>query len=232
MVTKPTNKKRLTLDSDEPSLLFAVNQLLLTGGIDFDEWWKEFVKPPIDSKTKKPLTDWTKPKFVDRTPKTNESIGRWIRYFPDKDDEINFYDLSGTDRDLVHHITAIGYQQGGESGGIPGKNSKPQLEGFPLIELYFYSPDRKKGVKRIRCVGYTDAPKIANLKLAQMVTSADIKRWAAKIKTVEQLSEINALIPSRQMRLVKLNLSLTVDCLKVCQKQIYRLIQLRRRYKS
>lgn len=43
------------------------------------------------------------------------------------------------------------------------------------------------------------------------------------------LEEINSLIPSPQMRLVKLNLSLTVDLLKVCQKQVFRLVQLRRR---
>lgn len=184
MVTKTTDKKRLTLDRDEPSLLFAVNELLQTGGIDFDDWWKEFIRPPIDPKTKKPLPDWTKPKFTDRTPKTEQSIGRWIRYFPDKDYEATFYDLSGTDADLVHHIMAISYQQGGEAGGIPGKNSKPPLEGFPLIELYFYGSDRKAGVKRIRCVGYTDNPKIANLKLAQLVTPADINRWATKIKTI------------------------------------------------
>ena len=43
------------------------------------------------------------------------------------------------------------------------------------------------------------------------------------------LEEINSLIPSSHMKLVKLNLSLTVDLLKVCQKQIFRLAQLRRR---
>ncbi|MEG4583053.1 hypothetical protein QUA71_26080 [Microcoleus sp. MON1_C5] len=48
------------------------------------------------------------------------------------------------------------------------------------------------------------------------------------VSAIELLSEINALIPTKQMRLVKLNLTLTVDCLKVCQKQIYRVIQLYR----
>jgi hypothetical protein len=43
------------------------------------------------------------------------------------------------------------------------------------------------------------------------------------------LEEINGLIPSSQMKFVKLNLSLAVDLLKVCQKQIFRLVQLRRR---
>jgi hypothetical protein len=45
----------------------------------------------------------------------------------------------------------------------------------------------------------------------------------------ELLEEINALIPSSHMKFVKLNLSLAVDLLKVCQKQIFRLVRLRRR---
>lgn len=47
--------------------------------------------------------------------------------------------------------------------------------------------------------------------------------------TLELLEQINELIPSSQMRLLKLNLSLVVDSLKVCQKQIFRLVQLYRR---
>jgi len=43
------------------------------------------------------------------------------------------------------------------------------------------------------------------------------------------LEEVNGLIPSSHMKLVKLNLSLAVDLLKVCQRQIFRLAQLRRR---
>lgn len=43
------------------------------------------------------------------------------------------------------------------------------------------------------------------------------------------LDEINGLIPISQMKFLKLNLSLAVDLLKVCQKQIFRLVQLRRR---
>jgi hypothetical protein len=45
----------------------------------------------------------------------------------------------------------------------------------------------------------------------------------------ELLEEINSLIPSSHMKFLKLNLSLAVDLLKVCQKQIFRLAQLRRR---
>ncbi|NQE35208.1 hypothetical protein [Microcoleus asticus] len=182
MPQKPTDK-RLTLDGDEPSLLFAINDLLSTGGIDFDDWWKEFSKPPT-SKAGKEIEIWTKPKFIDVTPVGKSNIGRWIKYFPDKEDESTFYKLSGSDRDLVYHITAIGYQQGGSAENVSGKNSKPQLKGFPLLELHFISPEKKAGVKWIRCAGYTDDEKIAALKLAKLVTPADIRGWATKIKTI------------------------------------------------
>lgn len=43
------------------------------------------------------------------------------------------------------------------------------------------------------------------------------------------LEEVNSLIPTSHMKFLKLNLSLAVDILKVCQKQIFRLVQLRRR---
>ena len=43
------------------------------------------------------------------------------------------------------------------------------------------------------------------------------------------LEEINSLIPTSHFKFLKLNLSLAVDLLKVCQKQIFRLVQLRRR---
>jgi|GEM_PF-2624959 len=43
------------------------------------------------------------------------------------------------------------------------------------------------------------------------------------------LEEINSLIPTSHMKFVKLNLSLAVDILEVCRKQIFRLVQLRRR---
>ena len=182
MPQKPVDK-RLTLDTDEPSLLFAINDLLSTGGIDFDEWWDEFSKPPV-SKTQKEIEGWTKPKFIDTTPKNKSGVGRWIKYYPDKEDEATFHNLSGTDRDLVYHITAIGYQQGGSAENISGKNSKPPLKGFPLLELYFISPDKKVGLKWIRCNGYTDDPKVAATKLAKLVTPADIRIWANKIKTI------------------------------------------------
>jgi hypothetical protein len=181
MPQKPS-ARRLTLDADEPSLLFAINELLATGGgIDFDEWWDEFSKPPTN---KIDLETWTKPKFIDITPKNKSDVGRWIKYYPDKDDESTFYKLSGTGKDLIHHINAIGYQGGNSIGNVSGKNSKPSLKGFPLIELVFVSPEKIRGVKCIRCAGFTDDEKVAATKLAKLVTPADIKRWATKIKTI------------------------------------------------
>lgn len=180
MTTKPPSK-RLILEDNEPSLLFAINQLLQNGGIDFDEWWDEFKRPPVNKADRE---SWTQPKFIDVTPKTEKSIGRWIKYFPDREDEGTSYLLSGTGKDLVNHVIAIGYQQSGGATALSGKNSKPPLKGFPLIELHFTSDDRKAGQKWIRCAGYTDDEKIANAKLAKLLTPADIKKWCQKIKVV------------------------------------------------
>jgi hypothetical protein len=44
----------------------------------------------------------------------------------------------------------------------------------------------------------------------------------------ELLEEVNSLIPTSRYKFLKLNLSLVVDLLKVCQKQIFRLTQLHR----
>jgi hypothetical protein len=93
--------------------------------------------------------------------------------------------LSGTAKDLVHHIIAIGYQQGSSVENASGKNSKSPLRGFPLLELYFISPEKKVGVKRIRCTGFTDDDLISKtFKLIQPVTPADIRKWANKIKII------------------------------------------------
>ena len=43
------------------------------------------------------------------------------------------------------------------------------------------------------------------------------------------LEEVNSLIPSPEMKFLKLNLTLAVDILHVCRKQIFRLAKLRRR---
>jgi len=54
-------------------------------------------------------------------------------------------------------------------------------------------------------------------------------RFCETISTCQELlEEVNGLIPSSRMKFLKLNLSLAIDLLKVCQKQVFRLIQLRR----
>ncbi|MEG5048579.1 hypothetical protein [Microcoleus sp. B4-C1] len=182
-MAKNTTDKRLTLDSDEPSLLFAINDLLATGGIDFDEWWKEFSKPP-SGKNKKQLDAWTKPKLIETTPSTIKNIGRWFRYYPDKDDESTFYDLSGTSRDLIFHINAIAYQQGKENESVSSKNGKPLLKGYPRIKLLFYTKDGVRAEKGIRAVGFTDDANIVKRGLAKAINSTDLLSWAKKIKTI------------------------------------------------
>jgi hypothetical protein len=55
-------------------------------------------------------------------------------------------------------------------------------------------------------------------------------RFLETIRACEQLlEEVNSLIPTGSMKFLKLNITLTVDLLKVSQKQIFRLARLRRR---
>ncbi|MCC3464308.1 MAG: hypothetical protein JGK33_32765 [Microcoleus sp. PH2017_11_PCY_U_A] len=181
---KPENLK---LTNEEPSLLFAIQEIVRTGGIDWDEWWNEWKRgiPNRDQKvTNFRISDWITPKYLELTQSDSESGVRHIEYFPDRDNESESYMLSGTTRDLIAHIIAIGYQKGSDGSSFSGKNSKPPLKGFPLIELYFISEDRKVGLKWLRLSGYTDDVKISQAKLAEQVTPADIKRWATKIKTI------------------------------------------------
>ncbi|MEG4864490.1 MULTISPECIES: hypothetical protein [unclassified Microcoleus] len=181
--TPKASASDLKLTTEEPSLLFAIRELIQTGGIDFDEWWENFSKPP-DREKKEELSKWTKPKFTDITPKDKSDIGRWIRYYPDAKDKMTYYDLSGTDRDLIKHINAIGYQLGGDGGITSGKGSKPPLAGLPLIELYFVSETGAVSLKRLRLPGYTDSDEIAALNLAKKLMPADVGKLAKKIKTV------------------------------------------------
>lgn len=181
--TPPPNSDDLKLTTEEPSLLFAIRELIRSGGIDFDKWWENFSRPP-DRNKKEELSAWTKPKFTDITPKDKGDIGRWIRYYPDAKDSMTYYDLSGTDRDLIGHINAISYEGGGNGGGIPGKNSKPPLAGFPLIELYFVSDTGACSLKRLRLPKFTDDEDIAKTGLAEKLSNADVSKLAKKIKTI------------------------------------------------
>lgn len=183
----PAKPENLKLTNEEPSLLFAIQELIKTGGVDWDEWWGEW-KRGIPNRnqtvTNFRISDWVEPKYLEVTPADSKSGVRYIEYFPDRDNESESHMLSGTTRDLISHIIAIGYQKTGGSNGVSGKNSKPPLKGFPLIELCFVSEDKKVGLKWLRLPGYTDDTKISQAKLAEQVTPADIKRWANKIKVI------------------------------------------------
>lgn len=184
------NPETLKLGAKEPTLLFALQDLIKTGGCDFDEWWDTFKlgfpKRVTSKKTNYPVKDWIKPKYIELVPLSEENKAgiREIEYFPNADDETVSYLIRGNDRDLIFHITAIGYQQSGGSEKISSKNARPTLKGFPAIELYFFSDDGKRGVKIIRCKGYTDDKKIADMKLAKLIKPADILAWSTKIKTI------------------------------------------------
>jgi hypothetical protein len=168
-----------------------MQELFRSGGVNFDEWWDEWrngFRNRVDvKKANTTIDDWVKPKYIElpSVSKENKSGVRVIKYYPDAGDETIFYYLSGNDRDLIFHITAIHYQSGGNEDNVSGKNSKPGLKGLPALELLFISENRqKKALKIIRCPGYTDNPTIANMNLAKLVKPADVIQWAKKIKVI------------------------------------------------
>lgn len=193
----PTNPKKpatakidLTLNPEEPSLLFAQRELIRTNGIDFDEWWNEFkvgfVNGKRDKSTNWKTKDWIKPKMVDITPTTSVSGARTIEFWLDKEKLETSYLLSGTTSDLINGIMSIMREKEGGIHAISGKGSKPLLRGYPCIRLLFASENgENKGIKQIRCVGYTADLKIANAsKGIKLLSRLDVKRWSAKIKTI------------------------------------------------
>lgn len=183
------DSKILQLSPKEPTLLFALQDLIITGGIDFDKWWDDYKVNFASTKAKKSknqVDEWKKPKYVDIKSfgNSNESGVRTIDFYPDADDENTKYRLHGSNRDLIHHITAIGYQQSSGNNRISGKNSLPDLKGFPAIELLFVAENGKTGLKIIRCKGFTENEKIAKMNLAKLLKPADILNWCKKIKSI------------------------------------------------
>jgi hypothetical protein len=186
----------LQLQSDEPSLLFAIRELIRTGGTDFEKWFDEFkvgFYPRSTIATNFKSDEWKKPKFIDITPKGSESGCRTIEYWRDRDVQERSILLSGTDADLIRHIIQLDYEGGGSAGdeSVSGKNSKPPLAGFPALRLTFVQPSEKLekgqdypviGTKLIRCIGYTDDERIAGMGLAERITPSDVKRWATAIQ--------------------------------------------------
>ena len=177
----------LALTPEEPSLLFVQRELVRTNGIDFEEWWDEFKmgfpNGKRDKNTNFKAGLWNQPKYANITPTTSTSGAMTIEYWPEKDQPKNSYLLSGTCSDLISGIMAITREKA-VLDSVSNKGSKPLLRGYPCIKLFFKG-DNIKGVKQIRCVGFTDNTKIAkaseNIKLLK---EADINRWATKIKTI------------------------------------------------
>ncbi len=179
----------LTLPSDEPSVLFAVRELIRTNGIDFDEWWDEFKNGFVNGKRGKDTNYktalWTKPKYVDITPTTSVSGARTIEYFPDKDKTETSYLLSGTHSDLINGIMSIMREKALADAGTSGKGSKPLLRGYPCIRLLFMSDSGVQGVKQIRCVGFSADPKIVAVsKNIELLKQNDVGKWANMIKQI------------------------------------------------
>jgi len=188
----PTGKtEQLKLSPKEPTLLYAIQDLIRTGGMDFDEWWDSFKKGFLARKTTKhsnyPVKDWVKPKYEILVPldENNKSGVREIEYFPDENDLQTSYLIRGNDHDLIFHITAIEYQTTGSGENkVNGKNSNSTLKGFPALELEFKSENGKRAEKLIRCPGYTDNPDVAQMELAKLIKPTNIMEWARKIKTI------------------------------------------------
>jgi len=121
---------------------------------------------------------------------------RVIEYWRDRSNESESIVLSGTSLQLIQHIIQIEYEaSGGGGAGLPGKNSKPILKGWPAIVLTFLEPNdrvrrkpngaprsRVTGEKIIRCVGYSDDREIIDRQLAELVRESDIRRWATRIR--------------------------------------------------
>ena len=184
--TPPPNPESLKLTDQEPSLLFALRELIQTDGINFEEWWNEFklgfIGGKRDKKSNYKPGMWTKPKYSNLTPLDSKSAAMTIEYWPDQEKEEESYLLSGTHGAIIKSIMDIMREKAGNTE-VSGKGSKPLLKGFPCIKLVFVSDDSLHyGVKQIRCVGFTEIPKIAiaqpNIKLLK---ETDINQWAKKI---------------------------------------------------
>jgi len=185
--TPPPNPESLKLTDREPSLLFALRELVQTDGIDFEKWWDEFKRGFIggkrDKKSNFPSGLWVKPKYSNLTPVDSKSGAMTIEYWPDNDKLEDSYLLSGTVGAVIKSIMDIMREKAGSDSQISGKGSKPLLKGFPCIKLVFVSDDGLHyGTKQIRCVGFTENPKIAIAQSnIQLLKEVDVNQWAKKI---------------------------------------------------
>jgi len=185
----------LQLKDDEPSLLFAIKELITTGGINFEEWFNEWKAlkqgKNIELTRRKIKPEPVKPKFYDITSKDSKSGCKFIWYMPDGE-EASGIPLTGTDLQIIEHIVQMEYEGDSEDGGVSGKNSKPPLAGLPAIKLVFMQPHNEvavttnpvKGEKLIRLVGYTANDRIAAMGLAEKLNKADVKKIGNNIAKV------------------------------------------------
>lgn len=186
---KSVTSQDLALPPEEPSLLFALRELILASGIDFDKWFDEFKTGFVNGKRHKlsnwKTKDWVKPRMAYITPTTSTSMAKTIEYWPDEDKPEISYLLSGTHSDLINGIMSILREKETGEGAVSGKGSKPLLRGYPCIKLLFMSDDGVKGVKQIRCIGFTENPKIAiNNKNIELLKKSDVGKWSKRIKEI------------------------------------------------
>ncbi|MEG4058546.1 MULTISPECIES: hypothetical protein [unclassified Microcoleus] len=200
--TKKPRVADLKLDKDEPSLLFAMQQMLSTGGVDFKEWWENWEEGydnRDDKKSNFKIKEWRKigerPVYTEITPASKNGGIRSIEYTPNKKNPKISFMCSGTDAQIINQIVQIEhFQIAAGVDSLSAKNAKPPLKGFPLIKLTFYQSydDTKKrvdgtqksptrGIKYIRMPGFTDDQAVVDFGLAQLVKPVDVSKWAKGI---------------------------------------------------
>ncbi|MEG4441972.1 hypothetical protein QUB47_19025 [Microcoleus sp. AT9_B5] len=201
----------LKLEQGEPSLLFAIKELIQNGGVDFKEWWEgweEGFNTRDDKKSNFKIKEWRKtgerPMYTDITPKEKNGGVKTIEYLPNKKNPKISFVCSGTDTQIINQIVQIEHFQITTGlNSLSGKNSKPPLEGFPLITLTFYQPYNEvnkradgtkksptRGIKYIRMPGFTDDQAVADFGLAELVKPTDVTKWAKGILTTFALPEL------------------------------------------
>ena len=107
----PPKPESLKLTDKEPSLLFALQELIRTDGINFEEWWDEFRlgfpngKRDVISNFK--TAEWVRPRYRNLTPVESKSGAMTIEFWPDNDKLNTSYLLSGTHGAIIKAIMEI-----------------------------------------------------------------------------------------------------------------------------
>ncbi|MEG4501282.1 hypothetical protein QUB05_20990 [Microcoleus sp. F10-C6] len=138
-VNKNISGKDLQPTKEEPSLLFAIQELL-GGQIDFDEWFQEWKTGFFPRATVVPgdkQSDWTIPKILEITPVNSKSGCRTFKYFRDRDEPENGVIISGTPSMLVQQIVQIDHQQAASGKGFKPNSYENSVKGYPILHLYF-----------------------------------------------------------------------------------------------